>query len=350
MTETTREKLLRERPDFKVVAMPDLYLDYLLSYPGTLEQMARDFAAVAERGGGNILGWKHTVGRGGNACNLVAQLAKLGVEVVPVLETDDFGFSMLQRSLPGVDLSHVRTKGTLSSTVSFEANYSGRRVNIMASNPGSYSEFGPENLTRDDRDLIRQAAFVCVVNWGQNQKGTELAETVFKLAREGGAVTFFDPADPSNRMAEAQKLNEHVLTSGLVDVLSVNENELLKLASVVRDESSEQGETPLYEAASVYSMLAVRVDLHTVEFSATFIDGQRVRVPCSKIEPMKVTGAGDVWNAGDVFAQGMGLDHRERITFANATAAAYLKKPGLEPASLEEILLELERLVLVSES
>ncbi len=349
MDETIREKLLREKPSFKVVAMPDLYLDYLLSYPGTLDQLTSDFAAVARRGGGNILGWKHTVGRGGNACNLVAQLAKLGVEVVPVLETDEFGFSVLHRSLPNVDLSHVKTDGTLSSTVSLEVDDSGRRVNIMASNPGSYSSFGPDKLSSEDKDLIGEAAFVCVVNWGQNQKGTELAETVFKLAKDAGAVTFFDPADPTPRIGEVQKLNERVLTSGLVDVLSVNENELLRLASVVRDESSELAETPLYEAASVYSMLGVRVDLHTLEFSATFIDGQRVRVPCLKIEPMKVTGAGDAWNAGDIFAQGIRLDHKERLVFANATAAAFLKKPGLEPASLQEILGETERIEKVSE-
>jgi len=49
-----------------VVAMPDFFLDYVLAFPGELDQIARAMVDVAERGGGNLLGWKHLVGRGGN--------------------------------------------------------------------------------------------------------------------------------------------------------------------------------------------------------------------------------------------------------------------------------------------
>jgi sugar/nucleoside kinase (ribokinase family) len=94
-------------------------------------------------------------------------------------------------------------------------------------------------------------------------------------------------------------------------------------------------------------MLGSRVDLHTPAFSATFIDGQRERVLCASTPPLKVTGAGDAWNAGDIFAQGIGFGHKERLVFANATAAAYMRKPDLEPCSLTEILdqvIEIEKL------
>ncbi len=333
-----REKLAKGAPPFRVVVMPDFYLDYLLHYPGKLEDMIASLEAVAGRGGGNLLGWKHSVGRGGNSPNLVAQLAKLGVNTVPIVETDELGHAVLARALKNVDLSHVKTTGTLSTTLSLEADYSGRRVNIMVSNPGSHSTFGPERLSEDDKDLIRKANFVVVLNWGQNEKGTDLAEEVFKIAREGDAVTFFDPGDPTFRAKDIQDLNQRVLTSGLVDVLSVNENELLQLASAVQEGIPRETENPLFEAASVFSMLSVRVDLHTPEFSATFVDGQRERVPCLKLEPAKVTGAGDVWNAADIFAQGMRLEHSERLLLANATAAAYLKREDLEPPGLEEIL------------
>ncbi|TMI18070.1 carbohydrate kinase family protein [Candidatus Bathyarchaeota archaeon] len=336
-----KEKLA-EKPRFKVVAMPDFYLDYLLAFPGKLEEVTGAMVSVAGRGGGNLLGWKHLVGRGGNASNFSAQLSNLDVNVVPIIETDEFGKMALTQFLKATDLSHVTNTGSLSKTLAFEAEYSGRRVNIMASDPGSLSSFGPGRLTAKDRELIREADFVCVFNWNQNLKGTELAEEVFQIAKtEGRGVTFFDPGDPTSRASEIPRLNDQVLSKGLVDVLSLNENELTQLASAVGEAGGGfEGEedNPLFQAASVFSMLGSRVDLHTSSFSATFIDGQRERVLCASTTPLKVTGAGDAWNAGDIFAQGIALSHKDRLTFANATAAAYMRRADLEPCSLTEIL------------
>src|SRR5713101_9650261 len=84
-----KETLTHAKPGFKVVVMPDFYLDYILTYPGKLEDLTASFLEVAQRGGGNLLVWGHTVGRGGNASNVVAQLSKLGCEVVPIIETDE---------------------------------------------------------------------------------------------------------------------------------------------------------------------------------------------------------------------------------------------------------------------
>jgi sugar/nucleoside kinase (ribokinase family) len=343
-----KETLAKAKPGFKVAVMPDFFLDYILAYPGKLEELTASFQEVAQRGGGNLLGWQHTVGRGGNASNVVAQLTKLGCQAAPIIETDPLGRAVLEHFLKGADLSHVRDTGTMSRTVSFETEHSGRRVNIMVSDPGSLSEFGPEKLTQDDKRLIAEADFVCVLNWNQNMKGTDLAEKVFSLAKKGGkAVTFFDPGDPALRTGELQDLNERVLTKGLVDVLSVNENELMHLAKGVAEDTSEieGADEPLFEAASVFSMLIPRVDLHTPEFSATFVDGQRLRVPCARIKPAKVTGAGDVWNAADIFAQGVGLGHKERLIFANAAGAAYLERQELEPPSLDEVIARIEDVV-----
>ena len=340
--------LADSKPTFKVVVMPDFFLDYILSYPGKLEDMTLSFLEVAQRGGGNLLGWRHTVGRGGNASNVVAQLSRLGCEVVPIIETDELGKAILHHFLKDADLSHVKTTGTMSRTLSFETEHAGRLVNIMISDPGSLSEFGPEKLTKEDERLIIEADFICVLNWNQNRKGTDLAERVFSIAKnDGKAVTFFDPGDPALRTGELEGLNERVLTKGLVDVLSVNENELMHLANGVAEDTSqiEGADDPLFEAASVFSMLIPRVDLHTPEFSATFVDGQRIRVPCAKIKPVKITGAGDVWNAADIFAQGIGLGHKERLTFANSAGAAYLEKRGLEPPSLDEVVRRIDDVV-----
>src|SRR2546427_12619440 len=197
-----KEKLA-EKPTFKVVAMPDFYLDYILAYPGKLDDMAQGMVDVAERGGGNILGWKHLVGRGGKASNFSAQLLKLGLKVSPIVETDDFGKLALAHFLKGADLSHIRSTGALSRTLAFEAEHSGRHVNIMASDPGSLSSFGPEKLTQEDKELIREADFVCVFNWNHNLKGTELAEKMFSMANsDEEGVTLFDQGDATSRTGE----------------------------------------------------------------------------------------------------------------------------------------------------
>src|SRR2546428_11588107 len=85
-----KEKLA-EKPTFKVVAMPDFFLDYILAYPGKLDDMAKAMVDVAGRGGGKNLGWKDLVGRGGNAPDFSAHLLKLWVNGFSIILTSDFG-------------------------------------------------------------------------------------------------------------------------------------------------------------------------------------------------------------------------------------------------------------------
>ncbi len=338
MVPTLGEKLETRRPTFRVVTMPDFYLDYILSYPGSFEDLTASLETVARRGGGNLLGWKHLVGRGGNSPNLAAQLDALGVEVVPIIETSQLGYDVIARSLEGVDLSHVKKTGIMSSTLSLEADYSGRRVNIMMSNPASHAKFGPEKLSKEDKELIRRSDFVVVLNWAQNHRGTDLAEEAFKTAREGKATTFLDPGDPSSNPEGLKDLNNRVIATGLVDVLSVNENELLQISETLHREGGGSIESGLFEAAGAISMFGCRVDLHTPEFSSSFEDGKNQKMPCLAIKPAKVTGTGDIWNAASIFGQGMSLTTSDRLLFANAAAAAYLSREDLNPPGMAEIL------------
>src|SRR3989442_3792232 len=101
--------------------MPDFYLDYVLAFPGKLDEMASAMVDVAGRGGGNLLGWKHLIGRGGNASNFSCPISNLDVNVVPIIETDEFGKMGLGQFLKGVDLSHVTTSGSGSTTLAFES-------------------------------------------------------------------------------------------------------------------------------------------------------------------------------------------------------------------------------------
>src|SRR5260370_40035481 len=71
-----KEKLV-EKPSFKVVAMPDFFLDYVLAFPGKLDQMTGTMVSVAGRGGGNLLCWVDIVGRGGGSSDFLAHLSRL---------------------------------------------------------------------------------------------------------------------------------------------------------------------------------------------------------------------------------------------------------------------------------
>src|SRR5438445_7067129 len=83
-----KETLNRARPSFKVVVMPDFYLDYILTNRGKLEDLTVSFLKVARRGGGNLQGWGPTVAGGGNARKGVAHFSKFGCKVVRIMETD----------------------------------------------------------------------------------------------------------------------------------------------------------------------------------------------------------------------------------------------------------------------
>jgi sugar/nucleoside kinase (ribokinase family) len=48
-------------------------------------------------------------------------------------------------------------------------------------------------------------------------------------------------------------------------------------------------------------------------------------VPAFKIKALRATGAGDAWNAGNIFADANGFSDECRLTLANAASACYLK-------------------------
>src|SRR5947209_17868637 len=101
----------------------------------------------------------------------------------------------------------------------------------MVSDPGSLSQFGPEKLTQEDKQIISEADFVCVLNWNQNLKGTDLAEKVFSIAKdEGKAVTFLDHGDPALRTGDIEALNQRIIHLCHVDDLRDKDKYLDRLA------------------------------------------------------------------------------------------------------------------------
>jgi len=333
--------LQRTKPwNFKVVVMPDFFIDRFVTYQGSHKQFSSALAKVAERRGGNIHGVKQMELRGGNAANTAAALASLGAQVFPIITTDALGLHLLKFHLKtlGVDLSYVRDNGRIALTTAFELASDKERVNIMMGDLGSLPSFGPKDLTDKDFKLLEEADYVCVFNWAAtNRSGTELAETVFRHVREKGkAETYYDSGDPTPNKRSIQKLLRKVLQTPLVDVLSVSENEAFQLASHTDGKIKRlRNRIDHYEMAKECARIlarrvSARVDLHTAAFAGSFTRMHEVVVPTFTVEALRSTGAGDAWNAGNIYGDALKLPDSCRLTLANAVAAYYISSPTAE--------------------
>lgn len=317
----------------KVAIMPDFFFDHIVDYDGSFKSLQERIEEVANQGGGNIPFTTQRVMRGGNSVNCVSALSALGANVFFTGRTSALGVHLLKYFLPyeNVDLSGVKTDGELALTVALEAKVGGRKSNVMLNYPASVSDFGPDSLTSEDWEKILSADMVCCFNWLQNKKGTKLAETVFrKVKAEGAGKTYFDTCDPSSRRNEVDTVVK-ILKKPFVDIFGVNENEACWYAGSLdktfnkRRKTENLNKLALEAAMLLHEKLKVRIDLHTIDYSASFSQENRFVAPGFDVKVNRVTGAGDAWNAGNIFGELAGLPPTERLIMANAAAAFYLQ-------------------------
>ncbi|MCJ7763279.1 PfkB family carbohydrate kinase, partial [Candidatus Bathyarchaeota archaeon] len=214
------------------------------------------------------------------------------------------------------------------------------KVNVMLRNLGALEDFGPDQLTISDYELIEDADYVCLFNWaGTKNFGTKLAQKVFeKVKAKGKGRTYYDTADPTPNKAGIAELMDKVLKTSQVDILSLNENEAVAYAGLLDGSIVEMkeklgfAELALEAARVLAKRLSARIDLHTTSFSATLSANREVVVPTFKVEALRATGAGDAWNAGNVLGDGNGLSDECRLILANAVSACYLADAdGMHP-------------------
>jgi sugar/nucleoside kinase (ribokinase family) len=337
-----------ESREFNVAVMPDFFIDRFVTYPGDTKQFSTAISKVAERKGGNIHGVKQMEIRGGNAANTAAALAVLNVKVFPIITTSQFGLHLLNFFLGryGVGLSHVKADGEAALTIAFEVVYGEEMVNIMMGDLGSLQNFGQENLTQDDYDLLRQVDYACVFNWASTRRwGTELAEEVFRYVKERGrGKTYYDTGDPTPNKRNISRLVEKILKSDLVDILSVNENEAFQYASQL-DNRLKRLKSKLNHhelarecARTLAKHISARVDLHTTTFAGSFTHENEIVVPTFSVSGLRTTGAGDSWNAGNIYGDALKIPDSCRITMANAVAAYYVSSPTAEHPTIPKLI------------
>ncbi|MHA1216381.1 MAG: carbohydrate kinase family protein [Candidatus Thorarchaeota archaeon] len=326
------------------VIMPDFFLDHFIIGP-SFSEFVEDVERVAQQGGGNIIGCRHLIRRGGNSVNTASALLRLGLRPTLIVKTSPQGAELLRALVdPHLDLSHVHTDGLLSATVSIEVDYNGRRTNIMVSDSGSAADFSREDLDETDIEAIRAAPLVALLCLNHNRDPARLAREIFSLVRDvSGAFTFMDIGDPSSRPEILGPLVREVLCEGFVDILSVNENEVRWIARELGlrgKELTDKCEDPdewLRCARFVAQETGSRVDLHTPFFSATLSSELEIVIPTFRVDVRVTCGAGDAWNAGDIFGTLLGISPDQRVVLANAVGALYVSSSEAEHPTLSDV-------------
>ena len=336
--------------DCRVVVMPDFFLDRLVDLQESFGEFADSTGMVVGRRGGSVDGVLQMDQRGGNALNVAFALSRLGVSVTPIICTSQYGLELIKYYFKNtaIDLSHVKVLGRASITTALEFSAQGEKINVMLRDVGALADFGPSALDMRDYALIAKGDYVCLFNWAGTKKfGTALAQAVFGHTKQSGGKTYYDTADPRPNSANIAELVERVLRSSQVDILSLNENEAITYAGFLDADfkikhQSRQQSTPDYalEAARILARYCLaRIDLHTSAFSAS-LRGSRevVVVPAFRVEVLRATGAGDAWNAGNLWADFNGLSDGGRLMLANAVSACYLTNPEGTHPTKEQIV------------
>ncbi|MBY8997456.1 MAG: carbohydrate kinase family protein [Candidatus Thorarchaeota archaeon] len=337
------------------VVLPDFFVDHFVVFE-TLDILMDGLARLAEQGGGNLLDNEQFIRRGGNAVNTASALLSLGLSPKLIVTTDEYGASLLKALVdPELDLSHVHTDGRLSSTVSIETKHSGRQVNLMVSDSGSASKFTFSDLTPGDFELIKDSGIVALVNLNHNRNGAELAHDLFQMIKESSSTkTFMDMGDPSGNPEIVTQLVQRVIKTGLVDIIGLNENEVGWIAKSLTGDQERwkniftKPELWIEGAQLIANETGVRVDLHTPHYSATINGDEMTAIPAFAVESRVVCGAGDAWNAGDIYGSLLNLPPLERLTLANAVASLYVSSVSASHPQLSDIIRFLESAPILS--
>ena len=320
---------------FDAAVLHDFYIDRLV-YSDSIEGMTKVIGNKGMEGGGGVHGVRQEDVRGGNAVNLAHALARLGLRVLLITHSDPIHRAVLEQTFAGTK-AEVRVKPLPAAlTVAFEGE-----VNVMLGDGRGASYFGPELLERRDWRALENAKVVCSVNWSINRKGTELLVAL----REGlgpEKPIFMDPADFRDRIQEFRVLLRALSRRRVVDWVSMNEQEAVAAAGLLGVAAGDLGEA----CRGLARKLEVVFDLHGDGASYT---SEGTRVTSRRIMPAKVrrlTGAGDVWDAGAIYGRIMGFDEPKRLEFANVAARLYLAGREPVPPTAREVLSRVRRSLL----
>ncbi|MGZ4946564.1 MAG: carbohydrate kinase family protein [Halobacteriota archaeon] len=327
LIEILTELDLRVTNKLHVVCTPSFYLDHFIQVDD-LNAFCGQLQTKYKTGGGNIPGFVQNVLSGGGAVNTAVALSHLGLSSHFIGRTSEFGYDVLKffARKSGMDVSHVKTDGRLGQTLAIEIGE--QKINVMLNDVGSNYDFSFDSLRDSDLELIESSQLVAVHDWGTNVVGgTDLAARTFEYAKQYNVKTYFDSADPSPRASELPELFERVIANKNLDILSMNQNELRQ----------HVGEPSIERAIAFKRRATPRIDYHTPSFAAS-MDDNVTFFPAYNVELRRSTGAGDAWNAGNIFGELLGLTPAFRLCLANAVAGYYVSSKRAVHPTVDDVI------------
>lgn len=316
-----------------VVVLNDFFLDRIIQ----ISDIGKLYDKILEKSklGGSIRGIPQKDLKGGNATNVAYALARLGCPVTLITVSDKVNANLLKSTFSEFEKASLCIiDGKPGRTTSLEFCNGGNIVNIMLSDLGDNENFGPEKLGPKEQQALKNSDAVIVTNWASNEKGTELSKFAFEKSKN--ALHFLDPADIQTRPGEFKEalteLNSHL------DSLCLNENEcniLLKQYGLGPVSGVEETKK-LVRALS--EKIRASIDLHGT-VGSYWSNGKEIEfVKSFPVEPVLVTGAGDVWDAANIIGYLANLDSHERLLLANASASLYISNSNGIPPTLNEVI------------
>jgi ribokinase len=341
----------KSEKDIKITVLPDFFIDRIIRI-SDIQTLTDAMDKKIKVGGGSIRGLDSVDIKGGNAVNVAYCLARLGAKVDLFTVADEVGCSVLNAVFkkfgPQINLHIKNGKHGLTTIFEF-ATTSFSVSNVMLSDVGENSNFGPESIESTDDGLLSvlgSSSGVVLTNWASNLRGTDLLRYVFENSKN--SLHFLDPADISERRAEfVEDLKNN---SKLIDFLSINENEHLQIICAL----SKTGDmshyncdnlnpaTPLNlgkSALFLSNFFKVNMCVHT-SMGSVWSNGKNAvfvkSIPPSKINI--VSGAGDSWDSAFLFGHLLNFTNEEKLCFANLFAFLYLENSYNDPPSLQDIV------------
>jgi sugar/nucleoside kinase (ribokinase family) len=265
---------------------------------------------------------------GGQTGTTARALSNLGVNVTFVgkVGDDTYGRKAIERlKQDGVDPSGIIVDSELETGITVVLTTGSERA--FATFLGSIGEIRRSDI---DSGRLRGADHIHVGSYYlQNNLRPELAE-LFREAKEAGLTTSLDPGwDPANEWG-----NDLFDVLSLVDVFLPNETEAIAIS---------QTDTP-GEALQVLGEYAQAVVIKQGAKGCTARNKDKTgHCPAFEVPIVDVTSAGDIFNAGFIYAFLHEWDLDTAAQFANACGAIAVTKAG--SAGIISGVREVERLL-----